>query len=270
MIDLSYFVVSFVFGLIGWVTYILYISPYYISPLRKLPGPPSDNLLFGNFQSFITKGSGEPQLGWIKKYGNFVKFHGIFNQPNILVTDTKIIQEITLNQVYDYPKQQMLFGDGKAIFGEGLIIAEGDTHKRQRKMMNPAFTHNHIKNMIPTFIHAASKLTGLIEGEVNEGETKVVLTHYLTNATLDIIGLVGFNHEFNSLTSPSELAEAYELLFSVSPSISSIFISIVAGYIPFIRKIPIEINKRFNKSKEVIDRESIKLMKEKYNDDKNN
>ncbi|CAI2161941.1 15833_t:CDS:2, partial [Funneliformis geosporum] len=214
--------------------------------------------------------SGEPQLGWAKKYGNFVKFHGILNQPSILLTDTKIIQEITLNQVYDYSKQKMLIGDGKAIFGEGLALAEGESHKRQRKMMNPAFTHNHIKNMIPTFIHVASKLTDLIEGEVNEGETKIVLTPYLTKATLDIIGLVGFSHEFNSLTSPSELAEAYESLFSVSPSISSICLSIVAGYIPFIRKVPIEINKRFNKSTEVIDRESKKLMKEKYNDDKNN
>jgi len=31
------------------------------------------------------------------------------------------------------------------IAGVGLLFSEGENHKRQRKMMNPAFTHNNIK-----------------------------------------------------------------------------------------------------------------------------
>jgi len=45
----------FVLGGIGWFTYQVYIWPYYISPLRKLPGPPSDSLIYGNFKRFLVE-----------------------------------------------------------------------------------------------------------------------------------------------------------------------------------------------------------------------
>jgi len=62
-----------------------------------------------------------------------------------LVTDTKIIQEIVLNKVYDFCKPKERQANSKAFLGEGLLHAEGETHKKQIKMMNPAFTHNNIK-----------------------------------------------------------------------------------------------------------------------------
>ena len=57
--------------------------------------------------------------------------------------DAKVIQEITLNNPYDYIKPPM--ADAIALAGNGLVVAEGENHKRQRKMMNPAFNHNNIK-----------------------------------------------------------------------------------------------------------------------------
>jgi len=55
MIDLSFFLGCFVLGVIGWVTYEVYIWPHYISPLRKIPGPPSENPLFGNFKRLFAE-----------------------------------------------------------------------------------------------------------------------------------------------------------------------------------------------------------------------
>ena len=51
MIDLSSLVGTFVFGAILLFTYQVYIWPYYISPLRKIPGPPSVNLFYGNLKT---------------------------------------------------------------------------------------------------------------------------------------------------------------------------------------------------------------------------
>jgi cytochrome P450 len=73
----------------------------------------------------------------------------MFNQPAIIVADTKIIQDITLNHVYDFIKPPNMWTDAVKIIGKGLVLAEGDEHKRQRKMMNPAFTHNNVKVIIP-------------------------------------------------------------------------------------------------------------------------
>ncbi|CAB5185166.1 unnamed protein product [Rhizophagus irregularis] len=156
----------------------------------------------------------EPQLKWIQEYGNIIKYYGIFNEPTLFVADTKIIQEITLNKVYDFIKPPKMLADAIIIAGKGIVLAEGEDHKRQRKMMNPAFSHNNVKEMIPTFIRVAFTLKDLIEDKVNLGESEINLTPYISKATLDVIGLVGFNYEFNSLTSSNELAEAYDSLLN--------------------------------------------------------
>ena len=56
------------------------------------------------------------------------------------------MQEILTN--YDYIKPLELLSDIIAKIGRGLVFVEGDDHKRQRKMMSPAFTHKNIKVII--------------------------------------------------------------------------------------------------------------------------
>jgi cytochrome P450 len=80
----------------------------------------------------------------VKKYGSIIKYYGVLNKPIVLVTDTKVIQDIALNQVYDFPKPSLL-GILMRILGKGIGFSEGEIHKRQRKMMTPAFSHNNIK-----------------------------------------------------------------------------------------------------------------------------
>jgi len=36
-------------------------------------------------------------------------------------------------------------GDFKDVLGKGLAVVDGETHRRQRKMMNPVFNHSNIK-----------------------------------------------------------------------------------------------------------------------------
>ncbi|CAB5216653.1 unnamed protein product [Rhizophagus irregularis] len=91
-------------------------------------------------------------LKWVQKYGNIIKHHEILNQPALLILDTKIIQDILLNHVYDFIRPPYMLADAIAIAGRGLVFAEGENHKRQRKMMNPAFIHNNIKEMVPTYV----------------------------------------------------------------------------------------------------------------------
>ncbi|GET00295.1 cytochrome P450 [Rhizophagus clarus] len=253
----------FVLGSIGWITYKIFIWPFYVSPLRKIPGPPSDNPILGNLKSLMkSDGFIETRLRWVRKYGNIVKYNGLFNKPTLFVADPKIIQEMTSSKSYDFvkPYSRSLI----ELFGRGLLFAEGDDHKRQRKMMNPAFTHNNIKEMIPIFIHVTSTLKGLIENEINQGKSNINLTPYISKTTLDIIGLVGFNYEFNSLTSSNELATAYESAFNTPPSALRIAVTMSSNYFPFIRDIPLDMNKKFKDTCAVIERVSKKLVEKKY------
>ncbi|CAB5185160.1 unnamed protein product [Rhizophagus irregularis] len=216
----------FVLGVIGWITYKIFIWPFYVSPLRKIPGPPSDNPISGNLKSIITGESNsfiEPQLKW----------------------------------------------SAIAILGNGLVFAEGDVHKRQRKMMTPAFTHSNIKEMVPTFIRVTSNLKDLIEKEINQGNSNINLTPYISKTTLDIIGLVGFNYEFNSLTSPNVLAEAYASIFNNQLNTLQAAVILLANYIPFLRDIPVDMNVKFKNACATIERESKKLAEKKFKEAEN-
>jgi hypothetical protein len=71
------------------------------------------------------------------------------------------------------------------------------------------------------------------------------------------------------LTSSNELAEAYNTLFNGPNPTLRFIISVLSNYIPFIRKIPIDMNKKFKNACAVIRRVSKKLMEEKYNEAKN-
>jgi cytochrome P450 len=67
----------------------------------------------------------------------------MFNKPNLFIADPKLFQEITLNKAYDFIKPSN--AAGISLIGKGLILADGEDHKRQRKMSNPAFMYNNVK-----------------------------------------------------------------------------------------------------------------------------
>ena len=56
MLGWNTLICSFVLGIIGWVTYKVYIWPYYVSPMRNIPGPPSENPFYGSFKSIFMEG----------------------------------------------------------------------------------------------------------------------------------------------------------------------------------------------------------------------
>ena len=53
MLVLPTLVGLFVLGTIGWFVYKIFIWPFYVSPLRKLPGPPSDSPYSGNIKTLM-------------------------------------------------------------------------------------------------------------------------------------------------------------------------------------------------------------------------
>lgn len=88
---------------------------------------------------------GIPHIAWAEKYGGIVMYRGLFNKPRIFITDSKALLHVMVSSVYDYPKPPGFIRDLKPLLGSGILLAEGDTHKRQRKMMNPAFSFTNVK-----------------------------------------------------------------------------------------------------------------------------
>ncbi|RHZ54763.1 hypothetical protein Glove_423g70 [Diversispora epigaea] len=246
--------------LVGYYTYKWIIYPLYLSPMCKIPGPPPDHFLLGNFVKLIKEEAGTPQIKWTKDYGGIVCYRGLFNKPRIAITNPQALQKVLVSDVYDYRKP-MLFSV-KKILGEGLVLAEGDVHKRQRKMMNPVFSHSNIKEMIPTFAEIGHLLKEIwMEKLVDNKERKINIMSYLSKTTLDIIGKVGFNYQFNSLTSESELASAYHMIFNTENSFHNL-IALLSNSFQIINKLPIKYNYIIKDASKIIEKVSSKLVNE--------
>jgi len=79
----------------------------------------------------------------------------------------------------------------RRITGQGVLVAEGQEHKRQRKLLNPAFASEHIKNLIPVFWRKGGELCHLLQEETTGNTDGYNVLKILTRTTLDIIGLAG-------------------------------------------------------------------------------
>ncbi|CAJ0769605.1 16669_t:CDS:2, partial [Entrophospora sp. SA101] len=86
---------------------------------------------------------------------------------------------------------------------------------------------------------------------------------HISNAALDIIGLVGFQYEFNSLSSENELATAYEELFNPKLTFKNFLLMAISDKFKWIRSLPFEANLRLINAVKVTEKISLHLIKEK-------
>ena len=90
----------------------------------------------------------------------------IFNQERILVTSPKALAEVLVTKNYDFVKPG-LFRQGLArILGVGILLAEGEEHKFQRKNLLPAFAFRQIKALYPIFWTKCSLLVKTLTEEI--------------------------------------------------------------------------------------------------------
>ncbi|CAG8703025.1 5234_t:CDS:2 [Gigaspora margarita] len=131
----------------------------------------------------------------------------------------------------------------KQLIGEGIFFAQGDVHKRQRNMMSPSFAISNVKEMMPTFVQGANRLKDLWVNKIgNKKEERITVTKLVPKIILDMIGLVGFNYEFNSTTTDSELSRAYHSILGEKSSF--IFLGLIE-YFPFLGKISTPKNNKY-------------------------
>ncbi len=148
-----------------WTVYIAYrivhrliIWPYFVSPLRKVPGP-GGNLILGQSRVIISSESGIPQREWVKKYGPIVRIVGPVGVERLVFMEPEALQQILVKDWLQYPRvgcsQPLNHENFEAddpiqpaflrnilglVAGYGLLTVTGDEHRQMRRVMNPAFS----------------------------------------------------------------------------------------------------------------------------------
>ncbi|KAJ7644303.1 cytochrome P450 [Roridomyces roridus] len=210
-----------------------------LSPLKNLRGPNSPSFWMGNLREMHDQENNNLIADWESAYGSTFVYRGFIGGCRLMTTDPVAIAHILAN-AYDYPKPDfvrdslatMVAGD------QGLLTAEGDAHRRQRKILSPAFSSSHIKSLSPIFWDKANKLREIWLDTSDHAETKcarVDALGWISRATLDAMGLAGFGYNFNSLLDDkNELAQAFGVIFSTARKFR--VMTILQVWFPFLRR----------------------------------
>ncbi|EPS32247.1 hypothetical protein PDE_07207 [Penicillium oxalicum 114-2] len=215
---------SFIGSFALLVIWKLYLWPIWFSPLRNLPEPPGGQLLSGHTRLVPNERSGMPLQEWINQVPNsgLIRYRMRFNKEVIFVTNPKGLSEVLVQKSYEFAKPAKLrLGLGR-ILGVGLIVAEGNQHKKQRKLLMPAFLHRHIKDLYPIFWDKSVALAQVLRENISlsrDDSTHVFdVGDWLARATLDILGAAGLGEEFDTLHHPdNEICSAYRNVFELKP-----------------------------------------------------
>lgn len=242
-----------------------FINPQ-LSPLKKLSGPDSyDSLLWGDFRRILSAPPSSIYEQWFAEYGHSYSYRGMFLIRRLCTKDPKALAYV-LNHSSDYPKPAHLRKWLGNTFGKGVLFAEGDDHRRQRKIMNPCFGPSQIRELTPIFYDKAFQLREIWLGESEacgpDGKDIDILI-WLTRTTLDIIGLAGFDYDFDTLTNgeKDELVQAFMALFNPTPTPP--IVPLLANAIPILQLIPNHRAKVAARSKAVMQRVGEKLVQDR-------
>lgn len=102
------------------------------SPLRHLPGPSSPSFFMGNLRDMHDAENTNLVGQWERAYGSTFVYRGFIGGCRLMTTDPVAVTHI-LSRGYDYPKPDFV-RDALASMAaghEGLVVVEGDDHRRQ-------------------------------------------------------------------------------------------------------------------------------------------
>jgi len=179
------------------------------SPIFHLPGPVNSNLFLGNLRD-LSKDTNH----WSSQYGPMVRFNGFLGLSYLYVTDREALNHILTNG-YVYIKPSFARRQVANLWGPGLPFVEGEQHKKQRKILNPAFGPVHIRDFTELFVEKSIQLQDVWATECSKegGTGRLDVIVGLGKVALDIISATGFHHELDSLLGlESDLNRAAALL----------------------------------------------------------
>ncbi|KAM7205465.1 putative cytochrome p450 protein [Naviculisporaceae sp. PSN 640] len=259
------------------VLYLSFIYPYYRSPLRHLPGPKDHHFFVGqsiNQLKGILRGQSpnEPFVSWMRKWpqASLIRYLTIGNSEALLVTSLAAQKEILHEKCDSFQKPDWWVRLVVDIVGYGLVLAEGEEHKRQRRVLNGMFAISNLKELTPVFQTSARGLVDAldeaVQGKMNQAEVDIF--PLISKATLDSVTVFALGVQPKSLGSSSTTSfeECYKEMLEPD-LIGQIFVAI-NGYLP-IRWLPVGPNQRYMHASKTIHRQLLATIKQRIQEVKN-
>ncbi|KAF9063473.1 cytochrome P450 [Rhodocollybia butyracea] len=172
--------------------------------IANVPGPASPSWLVGNFlqvynpaawgfheylaQTYKMLSDFRPLVGTISR------LHAPFGGSALYIYDPQVLQNILIKVNYLMPTSS-----------KKDLNSLSHHHRRQRKMLNPAFSATNIRAMTPTFFEVAHKLESTLKQRLQTGDSvqEVDILSWMGRTALELIGQAGLGYSFDPLTNES-------------------------------------------------------------------
>ncbi|KAJ6541457.1 cytochrome P450 [Mycena capillaripes] len=210
----------------------------------RLNGPPNESFIFGlNRRLSQAPDSGIVYQEMAAKYGPVFEMPTAFGGRKLVLCDPKAVNHFYSMERSIYVKSKL----GRAVianlFGRGLLWAEGESHKRQRKALTPAFSNAVIRRLTEVFYDSAHKWDNIIDNAPADGPV-IDVEHWMNFVALDSIGIAGFSHDFRTLDGEySAVAAAFDSLNFEGQGILSNLVFLLGTRFPFLAHLPSERNR---------------------------
>ncbi|RDA95936.1 hypothetical protein CP533_5897 [Ophiocordyceps camponoti-saundersi (nom. inval.)] len=235
--------------LVAWAIWTTFVYPHLVSPLRRLPEPEGAHWLLGHAARLLGPSAGGPLRDWVAEmeHDGLIRYRFAFNRERLLVASPPALAEVLVTKSYDFRKPAAVRTTLGRVLGNGLLLAEGEEHQRQRRGLQAAFHFRNIKRLYPVFwAKAGSVVEAMTAACEREGGAAVLeLNSWASRCTLDIMGVAGMGVDFGAVDdedSEEALMPAY--LSLSTPSSDARLLLLLGSFLPgwLVRRIPIRRN----------------------------
>ncbi|KAJ7743492.1 cytochrome P450 [Mycena maculata] len=201
--------------------------------IKLIPGPECSSWVYGNMpELLLAEEYGLHEYQWQETYGQVYSIKGCLGETRLMISDPSAIKYILNSGLFVLgPSHQKIT---KLLLGHGnILLARGDAQRRLVNIMNPCFSSNKIRTLLPAIREGAQQLVDRWESLGFPGNT-VDISGTLNDAALDVLGSAILEYSFNSLVGESELARIQRnMVQSVStPTRFQQLLDAALGYIP--------------------------------------
>ncbi|KAH9905500.1 cytochrome P450 [Xylariomycetidae sp. FL2044] len=207
----------------GNLAFNIILWPKYFSPLRHLPEPTEGRSWWNGFGSkafFGAKGELVSQWNRSLRHNGVFRYLDVLNFEKLAVTSPDMVAEV-LQRTQDFEQHSTMYLLAEPILGPGIVIVNGQEHKRQRKLVAPLLSAQQVRELEPVFweksVELVQRLTEIAARTASASgfSEPILMDHYSSHVTLDSISKAALGIDFESLQNPdSELVRCYSGVFT--------------------------------------------------------
>ncbi|KAL6923612.1 hypothetical protein ACHAPO_007849 [Fusarium lateritium] len=224
----------------GTIVFNIFVYPFYVSPLRHLPGPTDNTFFLGQAAKFLQV-PWFPELfcKWSRDHPDapLIRYLNFANGETLFVNTIEAYKQVLQTKSAFFVKPAFARQFAHEIIGDGLPFVEGKLHKLRRAAISQPFSAPRLKAFFPTVQTKAEQLVGVL-AQRHDKNGNVEIETNVWKAVLDVIGLETFGLDLNHLeSSESPLFETFTTM--MQPSALGHIVNYLNSLVPVRQFVPI-------------------------------